>query len=215
MDLFYLTNFLVCGFNKSQVQFLRPEEIKKHVYAYVWLIKTVRKLENHCRFLPCADFMPYIFGLYILTYPFWYLSLIGPSVPGVFLVSSSYQSQIASDSKYTLTYHTKGPCCSRSNQIQSCKVSKSLLKLKVKQIPLPYCLHAFVVKDNPKPGSPSTHTHLVTACFPYFPTTAEAVGCSSEAWLDWIGRYTISPFLNCKTVCKIVKLFIKFQLFDV
>lgn len=84
MDLFSLTDFLVRSFYKSQVQFLRPEEIKKPVY--VWLIKTVRKLENHCSFLLCADFVLYVFGFYILTYPFWYLSLIAPSATCLFSV---------------------------------------------------------------------------------------------------------------------------------
>lgn len=57
---------------------------------------------------------------------------------------------------------------------------------------------------SPQPGSLSMHTHLVTACFPYFPTTAEVGGCSSEAWPYWRDRHTTSPFLNCKIVCKII-----------
>lgn len=57
---------------------------------------------------------------------------------------------------------------------------------------------------SPQPGSPSMHTHLVTACFPYFPTIAEVGGCSSEAWPYQRGRHTTLPFLNCKIVCKII-----------
>lgn len=134
----------------------------------------------------------------LLAYPFWYLSLIGPSATwclvSVILLpisNCSLLQWVKSNSRF--------------------QTINSLLKLEVKQIPLPYCLHAFVVKDNPQPGSPSMHTHLVTACFPCFPTTAELVGCSSEAQPDWRGRHTILLFLNCKTVCKIVKLFIKFS----
>jgi len=112
----------------------------------------------------------------------------GHQLADVFLVSSFYQSHLAESSDNTLAYHSKGPCCSGSNQtinqIQGCKASKELLRYQVKQTPLPYCPHTFIMKDNPQSGSPSMHTHFVTVCFPSFPTRADGgvLGCGSQVW---------------------------------
>lgn len=154
-DLFYLTDFLVCSFYKSQVQFLRPEEIKKLIH--VWLVKTVRKLENHCTFLPCADFVLYMFGFYKLTYPLWYLSLIGSSATCPFSVIFFPISSCKSQWVY-LDLPQQRSLLQWVKPNSSCKVSKSLLKLQVKQIPLPYCLHAFVMKESSTRFSKHAHT---------------------------------------------------------
>lgn len=204
VDLFYLTNLLFCSFNKSQIQFLRPQEIKKHVC--IWLIKTVKTGKPLYISAMCWLRAVHVWTLHIHI-SFLILESNRAISCLLSLLSSSYQSQIASDSECTLAYHTKGPCCSGSNQIQGCKVSKKFIKLKVKQIPLPYCLHTFTVKDNPQPARFSKNTHTFSDCM--FSLFSYHSWGSSEAWPDWRGRHTILPFLNCQTVCKLVKLFIK------